>query len=171
MCDNHLFPTQCSVTSHWWFNICQGGSIYTMGIRKCYKSGLGVLSCWLSRLKKVMKKMHTVSAAKSLSQHNKGLWYVCRRSQVLEEREPHLEQPFLWQEEMVWNPGQESFRAGVMVVKPDHDSVEEETLWGSCGNGSDCVWECAKRTQSSLTWEMKALLVLNGPGWWLPWKS
>lgn len=57
MCDNHLFLTQCSETSHWWFDICQGRSIYTKGIRKCYKSGLDVLFCWLSVLKKVMEKM------------------------------------------------------------------------------------------------------------------
>lgn len=103
--------------------------------------------------------MHMVSAMKILSQHSKGHWYVCLPSQVLKAREPHLEQPFLWQEEMTWNPGQGSFKAGVMVVKSDHNSAEEETLWCSCGNGPDCVWECAKRTQSSLAWEMKVLLV------------
>lgn len=44
------------MASHGWLDIGQGGSIYTKEIRKCHTSGVYLLFCWLSRLKKVMKK-------------------------------------------------------------------------------------------------------------------
>lgn len=35
MCHVHLFPTLCSVTSHWWLGIGHGEKVYTVEMGKC----------------------------------------------------------------------------------------------------------------------------------------
>lgn len=52
----HIIPTLCSGISHWELGIDHSGSIYTTEIGKSYKSGRGLLFCWLSWLKKVVEK-------------------------------------------------------------------------------------------------------------------